>query len=333
MFHTCFALMEAQHALVTARQLAADGLVTADVRRLLRDGALVRVRHGVYAEGDAWRAADTYRGRPLMSVRAAGLVLRAQDYAFSHDSAALLLDMGVPDAARALVHVTRPKTHGDLQRAGTKHHLAPFLPGDLEVIEGLRTLGPARTALDMVREHGRAAGLAACDAALRRGVSREELAEVFGRMSCWPRSRTMRWCIEMADAGAETYLESIARDLVLELGIGRPQTQFGLTDGTRTVWCDMRVGRQLFEADGELKYDEDNPSGLTGREVLRLEKERQDFISGFKLGVSRVTHHHCHAGRAAARVRMTREYNDTCDRFGTSIDDLAPYIVTRRRPA
>ena len=39
-----------------------------------------------------------------------------------------------------------------------------------------------------------------------------------------PRSR-------MADPGAESWLESEGRVLVTGLGIGRPQTQFGLTDG------------------------------------------------------------------------------------------------------
>ena len=142
----------------------------------------------------------------------------------------------------------------------------------------------------MVREHGRAHGLAACDAALRAGVPRSALRDVLSTMECWPHSRCVRWCIEHADGGAETYLESLVRDFVLELGIGRPDTQFGLSDGHRTAFADLRIHRHLFEADGLLKYDEDNPSGTEPRAVLVEEKQRSDFLTGFKLGMSRITH-------------------------------------------
>ena len=93
----------------------------------------------------------------------------------------------------------------------------------------------------------------------------------------------------------------------------------------------MRVGRHVFEVDGRLKYRPDNPSGRDPEEVLWREKQRQDFISGFNLGVSRITHHDCHAGRHDAERRLLREFRQTCDRFGTNIDDLAPYVVRRPR--
>ena len=72
-----------------------------------------------------------------------------------------------------------------------------------------------------------------------------------------------------------------------------------------------------------LKYDED-PQG-----ALREEKARQDFLSGFKLGASRITAYDCLGGRRAALRRLGREYDDTCRRFGSSIDDLAPYRLPR----
>lgn len=329
-----FALLRAQNGLVTSRQLAEAGLRAPDVRRLVKAGRLVPVRRSVYADAETWHAADPFVGKPLLRIRAARHTLGAATYVFSHDSAAIPLGMGAPSPPDSLIHVSRHKTHGDAVRGGVKHHLAPYLPGDVVHVDGLPLLGPARTALDMVREHGRVAGLAACDAALRLGTGRGELADAFGRMSCWPHSRTIRWCIEMADEGAESYLESQGRDLVLELGIGRPQTQFGLTDGGRVVWCDIRVHRHIFEVDGLLKYDA--ADGAAPREVLREEKRRQDFIGGFKLGVSRITAQDVGPGRPAALARLHREYVDTCRRFGTSVEDLARYVVPpsqRRRSA
>ncbi len=316
-----------EHGLITRQAATAAGLDDADLRRLVRDGELVHLRRGVYAEADRWAELDPYRGRPLLRARAAQACLRCA-HVLSHDSAALALDLGSPDPERSLVHVTRPKVHGDAVRAGVKHHLAPYTSEQVVTVDGLRMLDLARTALDMAREHGLVAGVACCDAALRRGVTRADLAAAREAMWCWPGSRTMDAAIDLADAGAESWLESEARVLVHGLRIGRPQTQFGLTDGIRTVWCDLRVGRHIFEPDGWSKYGLD---GQDPRASLRREKTRQDFITGFKLGVSRITVEDCREGQAAARRRLLREYADTCSRFGTDISDLAPFIVTRRR--
>ncbi len=316
-----------QHGMLTHRQALAAGLSPADVARLVRDCTWVRVRKGVYADHDWWTSLDAYRARPVARIHAAALVIDT-DGAFSHDSAALLLEMGVPDARTSLVHRTRARVHGTRIRAGIKHHGAPYLPEHTATAGGRPVLGPARTAVDLAREHGREAGVAACDQALRLGVTRAELAAVADFMHCWPGSRAIRTAVELADAGSESWLESLGRMLVTDLGIGRPETQFGLTDGSRTVWCDLRVGRHIFEVDGHLKYlDGDAPDPA----ALWKEKKRQDFITGFKLGMSRITAHDCGAGRVAALRRLARERADTVARFGTDTADLAPYIV--RRPA
>jgi hypothetical protein len=330
MYLPALALLRRQHGLITHAQVLEVVPHRSDVRRLVQSGRLVAVRRGVLADAEVWDAAEPYRARPLLRIRAATLSLQSPAYAFSHDSSSIVLDMGAPSPESALVHVSRAKVHGDAVRAGIKHHRAPYVNDEVLEVDGLRVLAPARTALDLAREHGRPAGLAGCDAALRRGVSREELTDAFSRMHCWPGSTVMRWCIEHADAGAESYLESLGRELVLELGVGVPETQFGLSDGRREVWCDIRVGRHVFEVDGLLKYPDDPEAA---RLVLRKEKERQDFIGGFKLGVSRITAYDCGAGRAAALARLDREHADTCRRFGTSIEDLAPFVLpaSRRR--
>lgn len=326
MYLPAFALLHRQHGLITHRQLRDLGLGPSNVRRLVRAGDLVRLRRGVYVDGEVWRAADPFRGQPVLHMRGARLALRST-YVFSHDSAAIVQAMGAPDATTPLVHVTRRKVHGDAVRAGVKHHLAPYPRDAVVVVDGLEVLEPARTALDMVREHGRVAGLAACDAALRLGSTREQLHAVLATMHCWPRSTTMRWCVESADGGAESYLESQGRDLVLELGLGVPDTQFGLSDGRREVWIDIRLRRHLFEVDGMQKYEAEDLD--KARAVLRAEKERQDFITGFKLGVSRITAYDCGPGRRQALERLAREVADTDRRFGTSIDDLAPFILPK----
>lgn len=315
-----------EYGLVTRRMAVEAGLDDVDLCRLKDAGHLVWLRRGVYVDSEVWEALDPFRGQPLLRVRAAQLTLQCE-HVLSHDSAALVLDLGIPDARQALVHITRPKVHGDGVRAGVKHHLAPYSPDQVVGAEGLRVLDPARTALDMAREHGLVAGVACCDAALRSGTTRRELEAARLGMWCWPGSRVMDAAIELADPGAESWLESEARVFVHGLRIGRPQTQFGLSDGHRVVWCDLRVGRHVFEVDGRLNYAADNDRGQTPETVLWSEKQRQDFISGFKLGVSRITAADLRSGQDAARRRLLREFADTCARFGTDIGDLAPYVV------
>ena len=316
-----------QRGLLTWQQAVAAGLDPREIADLVAAGHWIRIRKGVYADRASWDGLDPFTEQPVLRIHAAALVLRVP-HVFSHDSAAILLGMGCPDARTALVHVTRPDVLGGRIRAGIKHHGAAYDAAEVVVVDGLRLLNPARTALDIAREHGRDSGMAACDKALRGGVTRTQLGGVLARMHHWPGVRAARAAVDLADAGAESWTESLARGLVVDLGIGRPETQFGLSDGGRTVWCDLRVGRHVFEVDGRVKYAD--ADGRPGADTLWEEKKRQDFITGFKLGVSRLTFPDLHSNRRAAKARILREYLDTTARFGTDIADLAPYVVRGR---
>ena len=312
----------AQHGLITHQQALSAGLSPRDVARLIASGEWARLRKGVYADREAYAAAEPFRDAPMLRMRAVVLSV-GTDPVFTHDSAAIVHRLGVPDARTSPPHIARVDHRATRTSGGIVTHGAPLSRDQVTRVDGFLVTDPARTALDMARLHGLWPGMAACDAALRRGVRRHDLERAAELMRGWPHKRLVDRAIRLADPGAESYLESLARGLVIELGIGTPQTQFGLTDGNREAWCDLRVGRHLFEVDGLLKYDED-PAG-----ALLEEKKRQDFLTGFKLGASRITVHDCLGGRRAALRRLGREYDDTCRRFGTSIDDLAPHILPR----
>jgi hypothetical protein len=324
-------LMSVQHGLISSRQALEAGLAPQQLARLVGSGAWVRLRRGIFADAEVWAGLDEFYGRPLLRIRAAMMTLQC-DHVLSHDSAGVVQRMWVPDTRESLVHITRRKVHGDAVRAGVKHHLAPYRDDEVVEVDGLRVLNPARTALDLGREHGLVAGVAGVTSALRAGVTRDDLSAARARMWCWPESRVLDQALDIADPGSESYLECEALAFVAELGLGlgRPQTQLGLSDGHRTVWCDIFLCRHVFEVDGKQKYRLDNLQGRDPGDVLWAEKRRQDFISGFKLGVSRITTHDCRAGRTAALRRVAREFEDTCRRFGTDPTDLAPYIVTGR---
>lgn len=325
MFPGLMALLDRNAGLARRADLTGLGLTDAEIARLIRSRRLVAVRRGVYADGAVWSAADSFHDRPALLARAVHMTTLT-DHVMSHHSAAALLRLPTLQPPDGLQHVTRPDVHGGRTEHGVKHHVAPYHPDQVVEVDQVPCLDRARTALDIAREHGYRHGLVAADGALRSGCSRADLAAAAEPMRNWPQVTTVRRVVEGADPGAESVGETLARELVEELGIGRPQTQFVVTDGSRIVWCDLRVGRQIFEFDGLVKYLPVEAGGVADRppeEVVWDEKRRQDFICSFKLGVSRIIwEDFWGSARRRAKVRLRREYDDTVARFGTDISDL-----------
>lgn len=323
------------------RALAREaGLTDRDIDGLVRRGTWSAVRRGVYAEPSHVASLRTRAAHQRLHDDAAALCTRIV-HVRSHDSAAVVWGMQVLLPREPTAHLTVPLPPGarnlpqrSRKRSGAKHHLAPYDDRDRPTeIDGVPVLGLARTAADIAREHGLTYGVVAMDAALRAGITRRELAAVPERMWCWPYVNVVRQAVELSDPGSESVGESLSRLLVEELGRGRPQSQFGLARDGRTAFADLRIGRHLVEFDGRLKYLPGGPSGLSPAEVVWEEKQRQDWLCGFKLGMSRLTWPDVWGpGRAAALIRLERELSDTEARFGTDISDLAPYAVRRRRP-
>lgn len=260
----------------------------------------------------------------------------------SHDSAAVVWGLAVPLPAEPVTHFTVPvpgTARSRPQRSrfshGVKHHLAPYGMVDRPtVVDGVPVLGLARTAVDLAREHDLHTGVAAVDGALRAGLPRSDLVAVTDRMPCWPHVNRVRQAIDLGDGGAESLGESLARMLVLRLGRGRPQTQFGLCRDGRTAFADLRLGRHLFEFDGRLKYHRGVVDDRPAEQVVWDEKVRQDWFCSYSLGMSRLTWSDVIGpGTTAALARLEREVAATEARYGSDISDLTPYLVVRRRRA
>ncbi len=140
-----------------------------------------------------------------------------------------------------------------------------------------------------------------------------------------------REAVELADHRADNVAESLSRLLVLELGVGPVEPQFGLREGSRVAWCDLRVVRHIVEFDGRLKYRPTARGGVADVDpelVLWREKKRQDWICGLQLGMTRLTWSDLQPDRwEATKRRVLRDYLATTARYGTSIADLAPYVI------
>jgi hypothetical protein len=319
--------------LIARSEALAQGVPADAVKRLVRRGIWIPVRRGLYTHRDLWEALDERRGRPLLLIRAVHRGVR-RPHVISHTSGALLHGLPFLDPRDGLVHITKYGAPRARVRDGVKHHQSHFRQDDVVWVDGLPALGLARTALDIAREHGFAVGVCVIDAARQRGVTLGELWRERAAMWHWPRVTIADAAIEFSDPGAESIGESLSRILLDEIGLGPVQTQFELRDATGWARCDMRVGLQVFEFDGLVKLQPPERRGLADRppeEVVAAEKRRQDWVCGFHLGMSRITWPELWGRqRDLTKQRLLREYEATTARYGTTIDDLAPYVVQRR---
>jgi hypothetical protein len=328
------ALAAIQGGLVTRRQAIRTGYTERELRTHTSvRGPWVVVRRGVYAERAVWDAMaadDRWRLRD----RAAHLVMGVP-HILSHDSAARAHGIPLLRPATDLVHVTRPGVGGSRTDHGVKHHLARVAPARV-VVDGLPATAPARTALDIAREHGFEAGVVAVDHVLRRGVTRAALAQELEVMRSWRHATRVRAAVEHGDPGAESVLETLGRLFVKSLGLGDPQTQFPIRTEAGVYWCDLIVGCHVFELDGRVKYQLRSAGGVADtsvEEVLWDEKKRQRLVCAEGLGMSRLIWEDLWgSARARARVRCQAEYAVTLARFGDRLPDhLLRFAETARR--
>jgi hypothetical protein len=298
-----------------------------DVTAAVKSGRLVCVRRAVYCDAEALKATTHWQDRQILVDRAASMVT-GRPHVLSHDSAALRLQMQILKAQAPNTHLTSPEAIGLHAEFGIKHHLAPYHAKQVVHVEGSAVLEPARTALDIAREHGYRSGLVAVDSAYRVGATSADFRRALEAMTSWPHVRVARRAFDDGDPDTDTIAETLGRELVEELGFGGPKTQFGLAADGRVVWIDIRLGRHFFEVDGKIKLTPIADGGVAESPVDALweEKQRQDFITGFKTGLSRMYWQDFFgSAREEAKARLRREYLDTCRRFGTDISDLAQY--------
>lgn len=302
--------------LITIEAATRAGMSSDDIRRKIRRREWITVRRGVFVEAERWDELDERTGRPRLVARAAHLTMQRPHH-LSHDSAAL--EWGIPliDPPQ-WVHVTRPDVIGSHLRWGVKHHGAVFHDSQATLLGTIPVLDRPRTAVDLGREHGFAAGVAACDAVLRSGATQDDLRRALEPMDHWPGVRAARAAVAFADPRAENLAESLARILVAEIGIGPIWPQFPVLlprGGVR--WIDLVVGCHAFEFDGKVKYVDGKMQPLSG-DALWEEKKRQLEIAQLNMGDSRIIYaDYFGPRRKEALRRLASEYAATERRYGS----------------
>jgi len=276
------ALMASQGGVFSGVQAQSFGHTSVQIQRLRtgRNPVLVSVRRGVYAWYDMVRGAAPAE---LHELTIAALALRLDDDAVvSHHSAGVLHRMDLLDADLDVVHVTRGVESRPRLEAGVRHHVADLSAHQIvERPSGLSVTAIARTAVDVARESDRLeCGVAAFDAALRAGCSREELRQTFEGCRTWPGARLVSTAIDLADGRSANAGESWSRVVLVQQGVAPTDLQVPVYDAEGLIgYADFGWAGVLGEFDGKGKYGlsaDDTVDLDLARTALWKEKRRED---------------------------------------------------------
>lgn len=289
------------------REVIALGLEDRDLRRQLRRGAWVRVRHGAYTFADLWAAADPAE-RHRMRTRAAVRVL-GERVVVSHQSACLLHRMALWAADLDLVHVTRTDGGAGRWEGDVRHHEGLLLDQDVRTVGGVAVTHPARAALEAASLMSVEQGLVVVDSGLHQGLfDGADLTAQQLLMQSWPASQHLQLVARLGDGRSESPGESRTRYLCWAHGLPAPELQYEVwSAGVLVGVCDFAWPAHglLGEFDGKEKYSKHLRPGESPADAVFREKKREDALrhaTGWR--VVRLTWHDLmHPDRTVAMLR------------------------------
>jgi hypothetical protein len=258
---------------VFTRQQALECYSVPQIRSRLRRGVWRRTPwHGIYADGELPDDVPTL-------IRAASLWLGG-DLVACHSTAAMLwgFDLRSADAVRSEpLHFLGPASMDNRALAGLRVHPSALGTDDAVQRAGVWCTPPARTACDVGRLAVPIDVLASLDAALRvRACTREQLLAACSRQRGLRGVALVRRLVPVADARAESPMESRMRWRFIEGGLPAPDLQVEVGDGPRlhrldTGWREYRLGAEFDGLEAhmtrqQLAADRDRHNWLTERD-------------------------------------------------------------------
>ena len=270
----------AEHGAFLRREVLELGIDDRTLRRQVRAGAWVRVRHGAYTFRDLW-VAESPEEQHRIRTRAAMRVL-GERVAVSHHSACLLHRLPVWGADLDLVRVTRRDGGAGRREGDVQHHEGFVLDSDLCEVAGLLVTTPVRAVLEAASLLTVEQGLAVVDAGLNQHLyDGERLAAQQALMQSWPGCQHLQLVTRLADGRSGSVAESRCRYLFWRLGLPAPELQYevwaageliGICD---FVWPDAGI---IVEFDGKEKYLKHLRPGETPADAVFREKQREDAL-------------------------------------------------------
>ena len=272
--------------LLLARERVQHGLTANELAKQVKAGALVRIRHGVYTDGHAWRGLKPWEQYRLRVQAAAETFERTTVFA-RHSAASVwgIPTIGLDHPVQALT----VKNDGGRSRAGVSRHFAE--PSGLTVVrrEGLLVTGRIRTVLDLAAFTPFSEAAAPLDHVLKPdralglpALTKEDLVAGIGSNYSSAAGRRIRAALAFADPLSGSAGESYSRSLIHVAGFEAPVLQHAIhgTDGL-VGYADFywKRAQVVGEFDGEEKYVK--PEFLKGRtasQAVVAEKKRENRI-------------------------------------------------------
>lgn len=278
-------------AVVTTAEAIRLGVSKDELRRLVTDGSLRRVIRGIYAAPPPTTGQWEAEHRRLVVATVAARTATAP-LVLGGPSAAVAYGLPLLSRPPAVVCAASPTVRGTKAGRVLRSIASPGPEGTSRL--GLWQLTtPARTVLDVARLMSTADGVAAADAALRRGLTTHaELETVVAGLAGHVGVARARRVAHLADERSESPGESWSAVVIDDLGLPRPERQQVFYDDAGLIgradfwWPAQRV---VGEFDGRVKYGRANPSGRPPEDVLWEEKRREDRLRRRGLAVVRWT--------------------------------------------
>ncbi len=275
----------AQGGVASVGQMGRLGVSSQTVDRLVRSGALVRLRRDVIIDAQVWSEAQPWDKHALRA-RAVMHSLNPnsdRSLALSHHSALAVHGLSI-FGGDDRVHLVRTDAQRGRSDAVVQVH-APIAPSSVQVVQGLPVVVPALAALQMAGSFGACAGLVAADSALHVGVCSEgDLACAAQNHNFGAGIKAVRLVAAIADARIESAGESRARWVMRSCGFPDPVPQVLIRTGFGfAARVDFLFPAQwtVVEFDGMLKYQ-------TAADAQQ-EKVREDRLRAMGYEVVRLT--------------------------------------------
>jgi hypothetical protein len=271
----------------TTAQLLAGGLSAGQIRRLIRDGTLRQLRHGVYAPvataTSVVRAPRETNAEQLLQL-AAALAATGSQSVGSHRSAGRVYGLGLVGRDREqITEITRAPGDrgGHTARLGVLVHVARLPPDHVVSYRGVLLTSVPRTVIDLARSLPFAQGVAVADSALHaRLTSKSELAAVIAECPRWPGLQRAREVTAFSDARSESVLESLSRAVFRQAGLPPPDLQVQVGDDGEVIGRVDFLWRRyntIGEADGAAKYQ------TPARARTQLERDARLRAAGYEV--------------------------------------------------
>lgn len=239
-----------------------------------------RIRRGYYTFPDIWDAASEEE-RHLMRCRAV-LDSLGDSVALSHTSGCVALELDTWGLPLDRVHVTRLDGGAGRIERDVVHHEGFVADDEVDVVNGMRVLPPARCVIEAGSLGTPEAALVLLNSVRFRGrASLSEIEDRFDLMAHWPRVRHLHVPVRMCTDKAESVGESRGLWLFWIEHLPAPTLQHKVYAGGvligRTDWAWLKQGG-LGEFDGKVKYGRLLKDGQEPGDVVFEEKKREDAL-------------------------------------------------------